>query len=423
MRAESVGGGGSRRAHSFFNRRSRLLFEKRRDLSFGLLDWLGRSLPLSSFALSCALLLAMIGPAPGAGLEPKQVQADMRRAFDWQIGHLTTDKKPIESYEGLRGWVHGAFMVGVMKAYRVTKDPGYLDYAWKSAADQCQWQPGPHHTNADDLVCTQTYIDLYRIDPARADLKPTLAVFDQLLAQNRHGAKLLWWCDSLFMLPPALARLGTVTGNPKYQREMKRLYLESKEFLFDPGERLFFRDKAYMPHDPHFVPTKTAKNGKTESFQEKNGQKMFWSRGNGWVLAGLTFVLEELPKNDPDRAKFEDLFKTLAGRLLELQPADGLWRMGLLDQEAYGHGEASGSAFFVYGFAWGVKNGLLEKAKFQPAIEKGWRALEQCQASDGMLGYVQPIGTAPGAVSAESSQEFGTGAFLLAGAELLQLRP
>ena len=174
-----------------------------------------------------------------------------------------------------------------------------------------------------------------------------------------------------------------------------------------------------MPHAAGSQPAD--KDGKTHSFLEKNGQNIFWSRGNGWVLAGLARVLDDLPKDDPERGKFEDLFKTLATRVLELQSPDGLWRMGLLDPAAYDHGEASGSAFFIYGFAWGVRHGLLNETTYRPAIEKGWRALEECQKPDGMIGYVQGIGSAPGKLTADSYQEYGTGAFLLAGCELLRL--
>lgn len=354
------------------------------------------------------------------GLDSARIQSRMLSAFDWQIRNLITDKSPIDDGGGLRGWVHGAFLTGVLKAYRVTKEPAYLEYAWKSAG-QCGWQIGPKSTHADDLICAQTYAELYRIDKTRANLQPTLSAFDQLLSQRHNGAKLLSWCDSLYMLPPALARLSTVTGDPKYLAEMKRLYFQSKELLFDPEERLFFRDKTFMPHDPHFQPTRVFRDGRTEAYQEKNGKKMFWSRGNAWVFAGLANILDEMPKNDPDRSRFEDLFKILARRLVELQPADGMWRMGLLDQDAYGHGEASGTAFFVYGLAWGVRNGLLNPAEYRPAIEKGWHGLVECQRPDGMLGYVQGVGSAPGTVSPTSYQEYGTGAYLLAGAELLEL--
>jgi hypothetical protein len=177
-----------------------------------------------------------------------------------------------------------------------------------------------------------------------------------------------------------------------------------------------------MPHAGGFKLTGWDDYLKKEvRFLEKNGRKVFWSRGNGWVFAGLARILDYLPANDPQREKFEQLFKTLAARLRELQSPDGLWRMGLLDPDAYGHGEESGSAFFIHGFAWGVRRGLIDAAGFRSAIDQGWRGLLALQRADGMVGCVQPIGAAPGSHSPDTWQEYGTGAFLLAASEMLRL--
>ncbi|MDR0352991.1 MAG: DUF2264 domain-containing protein [Opitutaceae bacterium] len=367
-----------------------------------------------------ATCLFAAAPLVGAKENPRQarIAATLRAAFDWQAAHRTTAKAD-KADNGPRGWVHGAFMTGIMEAWRATGDRAYLDYAWKTAEENA-WRLGPRFEHGDDHIIAQSYLELAEIDRARADLKPVIETFDKLLAQKHAGAKLLWWCDSLYMQPQVWARLSKVTGDPKYLAEMDRLYWESVDYLYDKEERLFFRDKGYMPHDKDFKPVR-AKNGRNAYFQERNGKKMFWSRGNGWVFAGLPRIMDYLPKNDPRRARYETLFKQMAARILELQPADGLWRMGLLDPAAYGHGEASGSAFFLHGFAWGVRNGLLDAATYRPAIERGWRALRACQHPDGMVGYVQPIGAAPGRHAENTSQEYGTGGFLLAGSELYRL--
>jgi rhamnogalacturonyl hydrolase YesR len=374
---------------------------------------------LAATSLFAAALLAA-APLVCAEENPRQarIAAAMRAAFDWQIAHRTT-AKAANADGGPRGWVHGAFLTGVMEAWRATGDHAYLDYAWKTAGENA-WRLGPRFEHGDDHIIAQTYLELAEIDRARADLKPVIETFDRLLAQKHAGAKLLWWCDSLYMQPQVWARLAKITGDPKYLAEMDRLYWESVDYLYDKEERLFFRDKGYMPHDKDFQPVRV-KNGRADRFQERNGQKMFWSRGNGWVFAGLPRIMDYIPENDPRRARYETLFKQMAARILELQPADGLWRMGLLDPAAHGHGEVSGSAFFIYGLAWGVRHGLLDAATYRPAIERGWRALRACQQPDGMVGYVQPIGAAPGRHSERTSQEYGTGGFLLAGSEIYKL--
>ncbi|MDR1010896.1 MAG: DUF2264 domain-containing protein [Opitutaceae bacterium] len=356
----------------------------------------------------------------GATATPAQIEiaGAMRRAFDWQITHRTTDKD-VDTSSGPRGWVHGAFMTGVMEAYRTTGDAAYLDYAWKTGGGN-SWKPGPRPEHGDDHVIGQSYLELAEIDRDRADIKPIVGTFDRLLAEKHDGAKLLWWCDSLYMQPQVWARLTKVTGDPKYLAEMDRLYWESHGFLYDRDEHLFFRDKGYMPHDRDFKPVRV-KNGRNDYFLERNGKKMFWSRGNGWVFAGLPRIMDYIPRDDPRRARYEALFKEMAARIVGLQSPDGLWRMGLLDPAAYGHGEESGSAFFIYGLAWGVRTGLLDATVCHPAVERGWRALRACQQPGGMVGYVQPIGAAPGKHSENTSQEYGTGGFLLAASEMYKL--
>ena len=70
----------------------------------------------------------------------------------------------------------------------------------------------------------------------------------------------------------------------------------------------------------------------------------------------------------------------------------------------------------------GVNNGLLEEAKYLPAVKKAWNALAKCQHEDGMIGWVQNIGASPEPASYDSYQNFGTGAYLLAGSEVLKLK-
>ncbi|HUB86324.1 MAG TPA: DUF4861 family protein, partial [Verrucomicrobiae bacterium] len=168
-------------------------------------------------------------------------------------------------------------------------------------------------------------------------------------------------------------------------------------------EHLFFRDSTYFDK------------------QETNGQKIFWSRGNGWVMAGLVRMLQYLPMNHPDRPRFEQLFKDMADEVVSLQQPDGLWCPSLLDPQDYPDKESSGSALFTYSLAWGVNQGLLDREKFEPAVRKGWAALVGCVEADGKLAHVQPIGQDPRDFNPETTEPFGVGAFLLAGSEVYRM--
>jgi len=212
-----------------------------------------------------------------------------------------------------------------------------------------------------------------------------------------------WWCDALFMAPPVWTHLAAIAHDDKYLAYMDREWHITDDLLWDKDEHLFFRDKSYLDK------------------REKNGKKIFWSRGNGWVMGGLVQVLTYLPANDPRRPFYVEKFRQMAGELCSLQSDDGLWRPGLLDAGGYPYPEISGSAFFVYAMAWGIHHGLLDKAQYRPVVERGWNGLVQHIYADGRLGSIQPIGAAPGAYTPGTSYVFGTGAFLLAGSEVNQL--
>jgi rhamnogalacturonyl hydrolase YesR len=52
-------------------------------------------------------------------------------------------------------------------------------------------------------------------------------------------------------------------------------------------------------------------------------------------MGGLVRVLQYLPTNHPNRSRFEQLFKDMAGKVLACQQPDGLWRASLLDPGSY----------------------------------------------------------------------------------------
>lgn len=219
-----------------------------------------------------------------------------------------------------------------------------------------------------------------------------------------------WWCDALFMAPPTLIKLGIVTNNNSYLEYNDKCFKECYDLLYNKKEHLFARDLGYVV------------KGNKEDRVEANGKLIFWGRGNGWVMGGLVRILQELPANYPQRSFYEQLFKEMAIRIVSLQQADGLWRASLLDPESYPGGEVSGSGFLCYALAWGVNNGLLKEELYINAAKKAWIGLNKCVNEEGRVGWVQPIGADPRKnFSADSWEVYGTGAFLLAGSEVIDL--
>jgi rhamnogalacturonyl hydrolase YesR len=205
------------------------------------------------------------------------------------------------------------------------------------------------------------------------------------------------------MAPPLWVRMTKATGDRKYLDYMKAQYARTSALLWDDNEHLYSRDATYLDK------------------REPNGKKMFWSRGNGWVMAGLVRVLEVLPASDPSRTTYVTQFMEMAARVAGLQGKDGLWRAGLLDPDYYGLPENSGSAFFTYALAWGVNEGILDSKTYRPVIEKAWKGLLSHVYADGRLGCIQQTGADPQFYKPTASYNYGIGAFLLAGSEVDRL--
>ncbi len=330
-------------------------------------------------------------------LHPAAVRAAMRKVADWQLAHVAgTDRID---------WTFATLYLGFLAASDSLNDPRYRDFV-RGVAEAHQWQLGPRMAHADDQAIGQSYLALNQLDPDPRHLEPLRKQFDRLLQKpDDPDAPVWWWCDALFMAPPVWAQLAATTGQPKYLDFMDREWHITDHLLWDSKEHLFSRDSTYL------------------NKHERNGQKIFWSRGNGWVMGGLVRVLNEMPRDDPRRAFYETRFHQMADRIRSIQGHDGLWRPGLLDSAAYPLPEISGSSFFVYAMAWGIRTGQLDRSLYLPVVKKGWEGLVRHIYADGRLGSIQPVGASPDTYPPGASYVFGTGAFLLAGAEVAQLNP
>jgi rhamnogalacturonyl hydrolase YesR len=138
-------------------------------------------------------------------------------------------------------------------------------------------------------------------------------------------------------------------------------------------------------------------------------------------MGGIVRTLQYLPKDDPARDRYIAQFREMAARVAGLQGPDGLWKAGLLDQDAYDLPEMSGSAFFTYALAAGVNQGWLDKKIYKPVIEKAWAGMLHYVYADGRLGCIQQTGADPQQFKASSSYTYGVGAFLLAGSEIRKM--
>ena len=295
-------------------------------------------------------------------LKPKAVASAMRKVADWQLAQSQEYFAVFDRTRQLDGriWTWGALYSGLMATSESLGDPKYSG-VMREMGKTYNWELSKTESDANQHSLAQTYLELYLMDKKPEELAPTQAIFDGILARPRvelaSGRRIeWWWCDALFMAPPAWAR-----------------------------------------------------------------QKVFWSRGEGWVMAGLARTLEYLPKDDPARAMYETQLKEMAAAVAKIQGPDGLWRSGMLDPAAYDQPEISGSALMTFGIAWGINNGLLNRKVYTPVVTKAWAGMLQHIYADGRLGDIQQTGSAPDLFKPSSSFNYGVGGYLLAGSEIYKM--
>jgi len=379
---------------------------------------MARDLPIY---LACALvgILPAYGMTADRAATHQDVVALGSRVADWQLAHL--DGEYLTHFKdesrSARSWEQGAFWVGLSRFADASRAPRFTR-ALLDMGRGNRWTPGPRLYHADDHVIGQSYLWAATHGAGAEAIAPLRDSFDQILAkpprvhlsfvvakdyEETECLRRWCWCDALFMSPPAWVELTRQTGDARYAEYALREFWDTTNFLYDPAEQLFFRDSRFFER------------------RDEQARKQFWSRGNGWVFAGIANILDALPPGHPQRADLEKLFRAMATRLKGLQKADGYWPPSLLAPEN-SPPETSGTGFYVYGLAWGVKRKLLDQEEYAPSIERGWQALARAVAKDGKLGWVQQVSDRPDAVTETDSQFYGVGAFLLAASAVASLK-
>lgn len=318
-------------------------------------------------------------------------------------------------------WDNAAYHTGNMEAFFLTDNSDFYDYSekwaehneWKGAksGNKANWKYS--YGESDDYVlfgdyqiCFQVYADLYTVEPGSRKIARAREVMEYQMSTAKNDY--WWWADGLYMVMPVMTKMYKITKNPLYLEKLHEYWTFANGIMYDAESGLYYRDAKYV-YPKH---------------KSVNGKKDFWARGDGWVLAALAKVLKDLPETDKYRQEYIDRFQTVAWAVAAWQQPEGYWTRSMLDSEHAPGPETSGTAFFTYGLLWGMNNGLLDEATYQPVVMKAWKYLTTVALQpDGRVGYVQPIGekAIPGqVVDANSTANFGVGAFLLASCEMVR---
>ena len=315
-------------------------------------------------------------------------------------------------------WDNAVYHTANMEVYFLTRKKQYLRYStdW---AEYNEWQGAKSNNKAewkfsygekDNYVlfgdwqnCFQTYVDLYNIKKKPFKIARAREVMEYQMSTNEK--KYWWWADGLYMVMPLMTKMYKVTKNPLYLEKLYEYFSYADSLMYDHEVGLYYRDGNFV-YPKHSIP---------------DGSKDFWARGDGWVLAAFSKVLQDLPVENEHRKIYIERYISMAKALAACQHPDGYWTRSLLVHDYAPGPETSGTAFFTYGLQWGINNGILDGGIYQPVVDKAWKYLSTVALQpNGNVGYVQPIGARaiPGQVlDANSTANFGVGAFLLAACE------
>ncbi|MDL2213721.1 glycoside hydrolase family 88 protein [Bacteroides sp. OttesenSCG-928-J23] len=356
-------------------------------------------------------LLFLVSCAPKSNRADEVIEIIHRVNTHWQ----TTNPRHGNSF-----WHRAAYHTGNMEAYALTGKEEYLKYSqawaehneWRGAKsdNKEEWKYSYGETDdyvlfGDYQICFQVYADLYNLAPADDKIARAREVMEYQMSTDRNDY--WWWADGLYMVMPVMTRLHRITGNPQYLDKLYEYWQYANSLMYDHEEGIYYRDAKYV-YPKHKTP---------------NDKKDFWARGNGWVFAAFARVLSDLPETDPHRDTYIKYYKQMARTIAAAQMEEGYWSRSMLDSDYASGYETSGTAFFTYGFLWGINNGYFAKEEYGPTVEKAWNYLTQIALQDnGKVGYVQPIGENAGQhkVDAQTTADFGVGAFLLAACEMVR---
>ncbi len=422
---------------------------------------LAEARPLSEVILASELHIADV-----AGLIPEygDVKENVLRANDYYQAHNGANARTF--------WDIAAYHTGNMETYFTFGGDNYLDYSFEWAnsrnwmgnrntstpKEQWTWNyPSGDSDNTTDVlfgdwqICFQTFLDLYLVEPDRANISRVEEVMGYQI--TKEDDDYWWWADALYMVPPILTKMYLNTGDITYIDKLYDYYRFSAELMYDGdcgipnrGTSEFVKGEEYTTSAESYK-----KNGSAFSnpdnyanlfYRDSNyvyplnansgheGEKNFWARGNGWVFAGLAKILTDLPESHESYPYFVNLYREMAAAIIACQRQDdegrGFWTQSMLQDYPKGQNgnswgyETSGTAFFTYGLFWGLNSGLLDEGKYLEPALRGWKYLSEVALQDsGKVGYTQAIGSNATQATAQSSeQSFGYGAFLLAGCEV-----
>ena len=163
--------------------------------------------------------------------------------------------------------------------------------------------------------------------------------------------------DAVFMGTPILVRTGHLTGQTKYY-DMAMRHLQ---FMLD----LNLRDDGLHQHSP-IDPDGTA-----------------WGRGNGFPALGLALCLSDLPVGSSHHSRMLQVYRSHLNSMIRYQDETGMWHQVVDHPESYR--ELTVTCMTTFAIARGLRNGWLDRKKYEPVLQRAWESIKCRIGPDGHL--------------------------------------
>lgn len=305
-------------------------------------------------------------------------------------------------------WERGAYLLGCLAAYDLTGKKEYYEYAlkwandnnWDFYDDNSDWA----YKNADYKICGQSYLKLMKIDPSSGTMDNMIKGMEIVL--NDPVNDYWWWVDTIYMALPYYNMMGMKLKDSRYFNKVHALFRNVKDErgCYDYEEKLWYRDERFLP----------------DKARTSSGKKVFWGRGNGWVIAGLARTLAILPETNEYYNEYLEVFLGMAEALIQWQQNDGFWRTSIIDPKEFDIPETSGTVLILYAYMLGINLGIIDKRYFE-VVEKGFEGLNRTAVfENGKIGYVQVVADRPGPVDKFASNDYAVGTYLLLCREIIK---
>jgi unsaturated rhamnogalacturonyl hydrolase len=181
------------------------------------------------------------------------------------------------------------------------------------------------------------------------------------------------WVDSVMMYGVFSSWYGQNSGDQEVFDFARRQPSLFAEYLQDPEDKLFYH--SYWTKAGHTYP--------------KN--KLYWGRGNGWVIAGFPLLLEHLSDGE-ERQNAINILRETSEALLPYQCEDGFYET-VFNKPGKTYKESSATALIASGWLQGYRSGYLDE-KYKTAGLKALTAVvDSLEMRDGLLSM--PMISAP----------------------------